>query len=1510
MVFLPLLFLTFYLYFLILSVEPVSRIHLLVRHKGKYIEVYENISVEVHNDKNSKFSEYKYDLGDGRPIITTDQDLIYYHYSKPGVFSVVSIIYSRCRNETLRVSATVTVERPLELLGNLTLSCDPVPFPAPLTAVLVSNRGTDFKCHWNFSDGHVAETDFEDHGLRHNLKHTFNATGSYSVHVECENRLSRANVSSLVTVQAPVKGLVIDKIGPKIFLSEFNVTWHVQNGSDIVYTASFANKELETFKSQNDSSGWASVQRQDHVDLGLYDVTVTATNKVTGILQATETIRIEREVQPFVPTVFHLNRDIEVNETLSLFMTKINEENAANPIYHIDLGDGRDEMKTRSLTTNFSYPNYGDFLVTITASNNVSFYNSTILIKVHKPVLLIEDLTLSTEPTTFLQTSIITVHIARASDVVCSASFDGIPNYSKEFDLRAESAWDPAGRVTYGNAPGVKFLIKRNYTTIGVHTVQVSCKNRLSQRNASIDVTVQEPVTGVRLISVKPVTHGKPINITLEINSGTNASFEIDFNGYRFQQKMAGLSAFHVVNQDVYHFAGFHEFSVVVWNLVTTATQIRGHVVVEVPIYGLEAYVISGARDVEVNESVSLAVKLKNGSNPEFLFDFNDGSELFVTHSRVADHKFNPHSVYVVNVTARNNVSQEFSLLNIAIVKPVLGLKGLSINTSPTAVNDVAKLILHLTEASDFFCLWQFGDGLSLNSSYQHFSYYADGETTNKRPFQNLTLFVEHKYSAAGIFHVSASCQNRLSLEVASAKIVIQTLVKGLNILSIPGQIVGQEFKVYWSIVSGTNATFNVTVDGGKVSYINSLQLDGFAGVVLPTPAEYVFWVAAHNLVSPIQSRSAVILAEVPVSDVTVNVKHESRDLKMDQNVTFTVHLGAGTNSVFLFDFGDGTKFENKLGKITYKYGFNDIYSTQPNVTYQIRVTAYNNVSYVVSSLNVTVHRPVLRIQEVKLSTLPSNVSENARITLTIKQGSDVNCVCDFGDGNEPRELNLSKKAFLGADRTPVEFFRNQSYPISHVYKKASKYRLFIECNNRLSHVRHVTEIVIQEPVIGLEISDIRPRRFNESLVISWQIANGTDVDFRIVLASLGFKELGKSQNITLPPSEYKVAGAFNVSVEARNLVSRAQARATAIIQHPVSIQELIARLPKQGGSLGGYGLLGDHFPASHNVTFEVFAQGTDLSYQWQIDGEKGKFVKEALIRRRFHRVGLHNLTVLVRNMVGEAHANITVAIQYAIEDPVLRSNSPQRLKQPIKFHLSAAQLGTDSCFSVDFEDGTRSLYGHPRCKARSSTSNFTVISPLESVKFEHVYSQVGEYHVLLNASNEVSFVQARAFVEVEYAPCASPNIEIENLGGSSRTASKSFRSDPYNVRTHIRLDCERTSKVKFRWKLLLLDENGAQSTNQDNIVLTERELNIPRKGLAYGLYEVHFTAQMALPKTDKYRSTAIGYLRIVPSPLVAKIDGGNLISRGFGKVVKIDASPSKDPDIDSGKDSGKRAFI
>lgn len=178
--------------------------------------------------------------------------------------------------------------------------------------------------------------------------------------------------------------------------------------------------------------------------------------------------------------VFFLNKDIEVNEILFLFVIKINEENVVNFFYYIDLGDGREMMNIRSLIINFSYLDYGDFLVIVNVLNNVLFYNMFILIRVYKLVLLIENLIFIIKFIVFLKIIVIIVCIIRVLDVVCICLFDDIFNYSMEFDLCVEFVWDFVRFFVDGNIFDVKFFIMCNYMKVGVYFVKVSCKNCFS----------------------------------------------------------------------------------------------------------------------------------------------------------------------------------------------------------------------------------------------------------------------------------------------------------------------------------------------------------------------------------------------------------------------------------------------------------------------------------------------------------------------------------------------------------------------------------------------------------------------------------------------------------------------------------------------------------------------------------------------------------------------------------------------------------------------------------------------------------------------------------------------------------------------------------------------------------------------------------------------------------------------------------------------------------------------
>lgn len=56
----------------------------------------------------------------------------------------------------------------------------------------------------------------------------------------------------------------------------------------------------------------------------------------------------------------------------------------------------------------------------------------------------------------------------------------------------------------------------------------------------------------------------------------------------------------------------------------------------------------------------------------------------------------------------------------------------------------------------------------------------------------------------------------------------------------------------------------------------------------------------------------------------------------------------------------------------------------------------------------------------------------------------------------------------------------------------------------------------------------------------------------------------------------------------------------------------------------------------------------------------------------------------------------------------------------------------------------------------------------------------------------------------------------------------------------------------------------------------------------------------MVIFEIDKFCGIIIGYLKIVLLFFIVKIVGGNLISWGFGKKVKIDVLLLKDLDVEN----------
>ena len=103
-----------------------------------------------------------------------------------------------------------------------------------------------------------------------------------------------------------------------------------------------------------------------------------------------------------------------------------------------------------------------------------------------------------------------------------------------------------------------------------------------------------------------------------------------------------------------------------------------------------------------------------------------------------------------------------------------------------------------------------------------------------------------------------------------------------------------------------------------------------------------------------------------------------------------------------------------------------------------------------------------------------------------------------------------------------------------------------------------------------------------------------------------------------------------------------------------------------------------------------------------------------------------------------------------------------------------------------------------------------------------------------------------------------------------------------------MQLDCEISFATIFIWEVFHLYSEKVLSGNGSS------ELLIPRGSLPVGSYSVRLTVKMA--GTNVF-GVDEGYIRVISSPIVARIAGGSKTQRGFNKTLAFNASLSYDPD-------------
>lgn len=824
------------------------------------------------------------------------------------------------------------------------------------------------------------------------------------------------------------------------------------------------------------------------------------------------------------------------------------------------------------------------------------------------------------------------------------------------------------------------------YTRRGMKPLSLTFSNAISSQELDCNIHVQDIVRDLDLVEpIQPTPTGNESKIEWYLLQGSDLTFDFNLgDGTFYSNGTFDIDGVLIVYaRNIYPFAGEYDVNITVYNDVSNLT-LMALAVVEDAIFNLTVEVIHSARDIEVNETISFDISLENGTNPMYSVDFGDGSTV-VGRDGLIEHAYSYWQVFEVNITVWNNVSQANITQEMVVHKPVRPLINFTVTSFPTNLSDPVAFMLNISDGTDFNCTWDFGDGNLGESDY-------DDVGTN----------VYHTYSAVGVYDVFINCTNRLYATNHSALAIVQLPIAGFVFVEPPPFRYDENPSFEWSIVQGTNATYNLTfgniMSGERLIFQNpdfTLSSDRksarfhYLNLNMPhIPGVYEVTIAVWNLVTPPQYITREITFDKPINSALLTSAQTFWEV--NKTVTVTTTMSLGTNVTLFFNFGDDKTVEEFYTGDFPTNGANTTHVFETDGDFVVELLVSNPVSNV--SLSI-----LLGLQYVPDLGLTSNspqVHPPAAVSFTLfvnpgkEEPTDANSTWYFGDGT-----SLTKPF---------------AYHEAHTYGEPGWY------------------------VVTVTV-------FNE--VNTANITGYADVQKVIV----------------------------NPAVRAVNTAG------------------------DKGDGAPGAGTAEDIFPQDYPVRFMTNVEdGTNVTYTFDFGDGKVESTNLTYIEHQFSTPGQYFINVIVNNSVSERIITTEITAQAVVKDITVTNDAPVVIGNLMTFNVEIGQLGNQSCFYFNLQNGTKITFKPERTTAclkafstdvRSFTGN--------SFSFTHEYKYITEYIVTFEGQNEASLVVGDVRAVVVGKPCFFPKAVVIEVGENVTTARKFIKSKDIVVPTENVIDCE-----------------------------------------------------------------------------------------------------------------------
>ncbi len=499
------------------------------------------------------------------------------------------------------------------------------------------------------------------------------------------------------------------------------------------------------------------------------------------------------------------------------------------------------------------------------------------------------------------------------------------------------------------------------YIQTGTYTATVEASNSTNSLTATTRVMITditEPsvvtITGLTIQNSSPTARNEVITFTANITAGDNVTYRWDFGD--------GVSAVGQIVSHVYPQTGTYTATVLAINSINTLTATTRVRVTDEAIAGLSA---QNSSPTAVNEVITFTAHIRAGENVNYTWDFGDGGSAV---GQEVTHVYPQAGRYTARVVVSNSTNILTATTGVTVTDEAIA--GLSTqNSSPAALNEVITFTANIRAGENVNYTWDFGDG---------------GRAAGQ--------IVPYLYLQTGTYTATVLASNSTNSLTATTGVTITDITEP-SVVTIAGLTVQNSSPTARNEV----ITFTANIRAGDgVNYRWDFG-DGFSAVgqevshVYPQTGTYTATVLAINSINRLTATTRVTITSIPEpsDEAIAGLTVQNSPVMLNEVITFTAHITAGTNVSYTWHFGDGG---SAVGKIV-----NRVYTEAG--TYTATVVASNSINTLTATIRVTITDEAIAGLTVQNS--PVTLNEVVTFTAHITAGTNVSYTWHFGDGEQ-----------------------------------------------------------------------------------------------------------------------------------------------------------------------------------------------------------------------------------------------------------------------------------------------------------------------------------------------------------------------------------------------------------------------------------------------------------------------------------------------------------------------------